>query len=109
MTERIETSLWVERYRPRTIADCILPAKVKNGFAKVVASGDIPNFLLYGPAGTLHAPVCVVRCKAPSHQDLPELMGHRLVGCAGYVRAHCTDGLGYQYGRRLHGQIYERL
>jgi len=52
MTERIETSLWVERYRPRTIADCILPAKVKNGFAKVVASGDIPNFLLYGPAGT---------------------------------------------------------
>ena len=43
--------LWVEKYRPRTIADTILPQNLKDTFQKVVDGGDIPNMLLSGTAG----------------------------------------------------------
>lgn len=43
--------LWVEKYRPRVLADVILPAGLKADFASMVESGSIPNLLLSGPAG----------------------------------------------------------
>lgn len=43
--------LWVEKYRPRKIADCILPPKLKNTFQKIVDGGEVPNMLLTGSAG----------------------------------------------------------
>lgn len=44
--------LWVESYRPRKIADTILPDSAKAAFQKFVDQGQIPNLLLSGPAGT---------------------------------------------------------
>ena len=43
--------LWVEKYRPKTVQDCILPESIKNTFQEFVEKGEIPNLLLAGPAG----------------------------------------------------------
>ena len=43
--------LWVEKYRPRKVEDCILPPKLKNTFQKIVDGGEVPNMLLTGSAG----------------------------------------------------------
>ena len=44
--------LWVEKYRPQTIDDCILPSELKKTFQKFVEVGNIPTLLLSGPPGT---------------------------------------------------------
>ena len=46
-----EEYLWVEKYRPRTIDDCVLPEDLKNTFKQFVTNGEIPNLLLTGSAG----------------------------------------------------------
>ena len=46
-----EEFLWVERFRPQTIKDCILPDNLKETFSKIVESGEIPNMLFSGSAG----------------------------------------------------------
>ena len=43
--------LWVEKYRPKTIEECILPEGIKDTFQQFVGKGEIPNLLLAGPAG----------------------------------------------------------
>ena len=43
--------LWVEKYRPKTIQECILPQSIKDTFQQFVEKGEIPNLLLSGPAG----------------------------------------------------------
>jgi DNA polymerase III delta prime subunit len=43
--------LWVERYRPQVIDDCILPDDTKKTFKEFVERGEIPNLLLAGPPG----------------------------------------------------------
>jgi DNA polymerase III delta prime subunit len=43
--------LWVEKYRPRTIADTILPNGLKQTFQKVAETGELPNMLFTGTAG----------------------------------------------------------
>lgn len=43
--------LWVEKYRPHTVADTILPLKVKQAFQTFVDNKDIPNMILSGSAG----------------------------------------------------------
>ncbi len=47
----IEEFLWVEKYRPKTIAETILPDKLKETFQKFVDQKNIPNLLLTGTAG----------------------------------------------------------
>jgi len=46
-----EEFLWVEKYRPHKIADCVLPDNLKTTFQKFVDDGNIPNLLLSGTAG----------------------------------------------------------
>lgn len=46
-----EQFLWVERYRPKTIADTILPQSLKAVFQQFVDQGNIPNLILAGSAG----------------------------------------------------------
>jgi DNA polymerase III delta prime subunit len=46
-----EDFLWVEKYRPRKIADCVLPDDLKFTFQEFVNNGNIPNLLLSGSAG----------------------------------------------------------
>ena len=43
--------LYVERYRPKTIDECILPQELKETFKSFVKAGQMPNLLLCGGAG----------------------------------------------------------
>ncbi len=43
--------LWVEKYRPQKVSDCILPKDIKETFENFVERGEIPNLLLCGPRG----------------------------------------------------------
>jgi DNA polymerase III delta prime subunit len=43
--------LWVEKYRPKTIAETILPGGLKQTFQKIVDTGELPNMLFTGTAG----------------------------------------------------------
>ena len=43
--------LWVEKYRPSTLSDCILPDELKKTFQQFVNQKNIPNLLLSGSAG----------------------------------------------------------
>ena len=47
-----EHFLWVEKYRPKTIKDTVLPAELKQTFQQFVDDQVIPNLLLTGKAGT---------------------------------------------------------
>ena len=47
----MEQFLWVEKYRPKTIDECILPEGLKNSFRQFVTNGEIPNLLLTGGPG----------------------------------------------------------
>lgn len=43
--------LWVEKYRPKTISECILPESLKKTFSEIVSVGEIPNMMFTGTAG----------------------------------------------------------
>ena len=49
--------LWVEKYRPRKIEDCILPESNKKTFVEFLNKKEIPNLLLAGPAGCVRPPL----------------------------------------------------
>ena len=55
--------LWVERYRPKKIEDCILPQGIKDTFQQFVNRGEIPNLLLAGPAGCGKTTVAKALCQ----------------------------------------------
>ena len=46
-----ESLLWVERYRPKTIEDCILPETIKTTLRDVVSQNKIPNMMFTGTSG----------------------------------------------------------
>ena len=48
----MEEFLWVEKYRPKTIDECVLPAELKENFQKVLKQREMQNMLLTGTAGT---------------------------------------------------------
>ncbi len=54
--------LWVEKYRPKTIEDCILPANIKKTFRDFLDKGEVPNLLLAGPAGCGKTTVAKALC-----------------------------------------------
>jgi len=58
-----EEFLWVEKYRPKTIKDTILPAGMKKTFQEFVDNGEIPNLLLSGTQGTGKTTVARALCE----------------------------------------------
>lgn len=54
--------LWVEKYRPQTIDECILPMSLKQTFKDMVARGEPQNLLLSGSAGTGKTTVAKALC-----------------------------------------------
>ena len=47
----METFLWVEKYRPTIVDDCILPSELKTTFSEFVKDKHIPNLILSGGPG----------------------------------------------------------
>ena len=54
--------IWVEKYRPKTIDDCILPDNIKKTFKEFLNRGEIPNMLLAGPTGIGKTTVAKALC-----------------------------------------------
>jgi DNA polymerase III delta prime subunit len=54
--------LWVEKYRPSTIDECILPDSMKKTFREFINSGELPNFLFCGGAGVGKTTVAKALC-----------------------------------------------
>ena len=54
--------LWVEKYRPKTIEECILPESIKKTFLEFLDAGEVPNLLLSGPAGCGKTTVAKALC-----------------------------------------------
>lgn len=58
----MEHLLWTEKYRPKTIEDCILPDRLKKPFQEYVNQKQIPNLLLAGGAGVGKTTVAKAMC-----------------------------------------------
>jgi DNA polymerase III delta prime subunit len=54
--------LWVEKYRPKTIGETILPSDLKATFQKIVETGEVPNMLFTGSAGLGKTTVAKALC-----------------------------------------------
>jgi DNA polymerase III delta prime subunit len=54
--------LWTEKYRPKTIEECILPERLKTPFQEYVNQKNIPNLLLSGGAGVGKTTVAKAMC-----------------------------------------------
>ena len=55
--------LWVEKYRPKTIEECILPENTKQVFQGFLEQGEIPNLLLSGSAGVGKTTIAKALCE----------------------------------------------
>ena len=54
--------LWVERYRPQKIDDCVLPQALKDTFKQYITQGELPSFLFSGTAGVGKTTVAKALC-----------------------------------------------
>ena len=59
---RDDQFLWVEKYRPQKIDDCVLPDSLKDTFKQYIAQGELPHFLLSGTAGVGKTTVAKALC-----------------------------------------------
>jgi replication-associated recombination protein RarA len=55
--------LWVEKYRPKTVSDCILPKRIKDTFQTFVDKKEIPVLLLSGSAGVGKTTIAKALCE----------------------------------------------
>ena len=58
----LQNLLWVEKYRPKRVQDCVLPSGIKKTFQEMVDKGEIHNLLLSGTAGTGKTTIAKALC-----------------------------------------------
>jgi DNA polymerase III delta prime subunit len=58
----VEEFLFVEKYRPQKIEDCILPKRLKDTFQEMVLQGELVNMMFTGPAGVGKTTVAKALC-----------------------------------------------
>lgn len=58
----LQDLLWVEKYRPKRVQDCILPTTTKKTFQQMVDTGEVHNLLLSGSAGTGKTTIAKALC-----------------------------------------------
>ncbi len=58
----VKEFLFVEKYRPQTIQECILPDDLKETFQKIVDKGELPNMMFTGSAGVGKTTVAKAMC-----------------------------------------------
>jgi DNA polymerase III delta prime subunit len=59
----MEHLLWVEKYRPSKVEDCVLPDAIKSTFQEYVNKKEIPNLLLSGSAGVGKTTIAKALCE----------------------------------------------
>ena len=58
-----EEPLWTEKYRPKTISECVLPVRIEKSFQEFVDNKLIPNLLLHGSSGVGKTTVAKALCE----------------------------------------------
>jgi DNA polymerase III delta prime subunit len=58
----LQDLLWVEKYRPNRVQDCVLPSGIKKTFQQMVDTGEVHNLLLSGSAGTGKTTIAKALC-----------------------------------------------
>jgi len=59
---KMDHILWVEKYRPKTVEECILPDRLKIPFKEYVKQGNIPSLMLSGGAGVGKTTIAKAMC-----------------------------------------------
>lgn len=54
--------LWVEKYRPQTVDECILDSSLKTTFNQIIEGGELPNMMFTGTAGVGKTTVARALC-----------------------------------------------
>lgn len=89
-----EHLLWVEKYRPHKIEQCILPEELKKTFSEYVAQGNVPNLILAGGPGMGKTTVARAMCDEigldyiminGSNESNIDTLRTKIVGYAGAV------------------------
>ena len=62
VTQASDNFLWVEKYRPQNIEECIMPERYKTYFKQLIEKGEIQNLSLFGGAGTGKTTIAKVLC-----------------------------------------------
>ena len=68
----IENTLWVEKYRPKTLDDLVLPDEYRVNFHSYIKNRDIPHLLLYGPQGSGKTTIGLILCSKTGIIDRPQ-------------------------------------
>lgn len=59
----LEQVIWAEKYRPKTVAECIMPPRLKIFFQSIVDTGELPHMLIHGSPGTGKTSVARAMCE----------------------------------------------